>query len=50
MGKLLESLKEYLNNASKEELEENWKELEPYNEIGPDALEYYEELKKYLKI
>lgn len=33
MDKLLESLKEYLNN-----------------EIDPDALEYYEELKKYLKI
>lgn len=49
MGKLLDNLKEYLNNASKEELEENLKELEPYNEIGPDAYEYCKELKKYLK-
>lgn len=39
----------YLNNASKEELEENWKELEPYNEIGPDVTEYMEYIRKLHK-
>ncbi len=34
MGKLVQELMEYLNNTSNEQLEEDFKELEYYNEIG----------------
>lgn len=37
MGKLTQELTEYLSNASDEQLEEDFKELESYNEIGPDV-------------
>lgn len=37
MGKLAQELIEYLSNASDEQLEEDFKELESYNEVGPDT-------------
>lgn len=40
MSKLLEELINYLDNTSKEVLEENLKQLEPYTKIGPTADEY----------
>lgn len=47
--RLLDRLKEYLDNASKEELEKDWKELESYNNIGPDVKEYIEYIRKLHK-
>lgn len=40
MGKLVQELMEYLNNASNEQLEEDFKELEYYNEIGPNVEDF----------
>lgn len=41
-SRLLDRLKEYLDNASKEE-------LEPYNNIGPNVKEYMEYIRKLNK-
>lgn len=52
MGTLVEQLIAYLESATPEQLEEDWKELEPYNEIGPSAeewMKYAEERLKELK-
>lgn len=40
MEKLVQELMEYLNNASNEQLEEDFKELEYYNEIGPNVEDF----------
>ena len=40
MGKLLEELQEYFSNATTEQLEKDWKELEPFSHIGPEAKEF----------
>lgn len=40
MGKLLEELLKYLSSTSPEQLEKNWKEIEPYSQIGPTAEEF----------
>lgn len=40
MGKLLDSLINYLDNATPEQLERDWKELEPFSKIGPSVDEY----------
>lgn len=40
MGNIVQSLKEYFQNTSKSQLDTDWKEIEPLNEVGPDALEY----------
>lgn len=42
MGNLYESLKNYLENTSKDVIEKDWEEMEYLNEIGPDAIEYAE--------
>lgn len=39
-SKLVESLRKYLNETPPEQLEKELEELEPYNEIGPDCMEY----------
>lgn len=39
MGKLLEGVLEYLNNATEEQLQQDWEELKESNEIGP-SMEY----------
>lgn len=48
MGKLLENLKNYFENTPKDEIEKHLAEIEYLNDIGPDVLEYAEELKKYI--
>lgn len=40
MGKLLEELLNYLSSVSPDQLEKDWKELEPYSQIGPTAEEF----------
>lgn len=40
MGKLLDSLKEYFENNSKEVLEKDWEELKHFTEFNSDVLEY----------
>ncbi len=42
MGDLFESLKDYFENTPKEVLDNDWKEMEYLNEIGPDVIEYAE--------
>lgn len=41
MGKLFNSLKEYFDNTSEEQLEKDWDEVKHLNDIGCDVLEYY---------
>lgn len=45
MGNLLDSLKDYFENTPKEVLDNDWKEIEYLNEIGPDVIEYAEYVK-----
>mgnify|MGYP000139414625 CR=1 FL=1 len=40
MGNLFESLKDYFENTPKGVLDNDWKEVENHNEIGPDVIEY----------
>ena len=40
MKKVFESLKNYFENTSSEQIEKDWKELKKYNEIGPDIEEF----------
>ena len=42
MSKLLEELQEYLSNATTEQLEKDWKELEPFSHIGTEAKDFVE--------
>ena len=42
MSKLLDDLLNFLSSATHEQLEENWKRLEPYENIGPNAREFVE--------
>lgn len=42
MSKLLDDLLDFLSRATNEQLEENWKRLEPYEDIGPNAKEFVE--------
>lgn len=49
MGKLLNQLKKYFENTPKEVLEEESKEWEYLNEIGPDVLEYAKLIRGYIK-
>lgn len=50
MGKLFESLKDYFEKTPKEILDNDWKEIEYLNEIGPDVIEYAEYVKNYLAL
>lgn len=40
MGKLVKNLLNFLENATPEQLEENWKHLEKYSNIGSNAIEF----------
>lgn len=40
MSKLLDDLLNFLSSATHAQLEENWKRLEPYENIGPNAREF----------
>jgi hypothetical protein len=46
MGKIYNSLKEYFENTPKEQLDKDWEEIEPLNNIGVDVLEWAEFAKK----
>lgn len=35
-SKLIQRLEEYINNATPEQLEKDWAELEKYNQFGPN--------------
>ena len=38
-SKLIQGLQDYLDNTSPEQLEQDWKELEKFNQYGPDIEE-----------
>ena len=40
MGNLFESLKNYFENTPKKVLDNDWKDIEHLNEIGPNVIEY----------
>lgn len=50
MGNLFESLKAYFENTPKEVLNNDWKEIEYLNDIGPDVIEYAEYVKRIFDI
>lgn len=41
---LVKGLKDYFENTPQEQLDKDFQELEVYNQIGPDALEYIEQV------
>lgn len=41
-SELIQGLLDYLNNTSPEQLEQDWKELEQFNQYGPDIEECLE--------
>ncbi len=43
---LIKGLKEYFENTPQEQLDKDFQELEVYNQIGPDALEYLDHTMK----
>ena len=45
-SKCLQELKEYLDNATPEQLEEDWKEIEKFSKVGPIADEYVKQCKE----
>lgn len=47
MGKIAESLRKYFDETPQDVLEREWEELNPLNEIGPDATEYIERVRSY---
>lgn len=46
MGKLLEELKNFLFTATPEQLEQAWKEVEQFKDVGPTITEYIENMKE----
>lgn len=46
MGKIYNSLKEYFQITSQEQLDKDWEEIESLNNIGIDVLEWSEFVKK----
>lgn len=40
MSKLVKELLNFLETATPEQLEENWKHLEEYSKVGPSAIEF----------
>lgn len=47
---MYEDLKKYFENTSKEQLDEDWKELKHWNEIGPDVSEYIDFVAKNFEV
>lgn len=39
-SKLVNRLLDFLEKATSEQLEENWKHLEEYSKVGPNAIEF----------
>lgn len=50
MGNLFESLKNYFENTPKEVFDNDWKEIEYLNGIGPDVIEYAKLVKEQFGI
>lgn len=50
MGALLESLKRYFDNTPKDILENDWKENEYLDNIGPDVTEYVNYVQEYFRV
>ncbi|MBO7225686.1 MAG: recombinase [Bacteroidales bacterium] len=50
MGTLLESLKRYFENTPKDILENDWKENEYLDNIGPDVTEYVNYVQEYFRV
>ena len=48
MSKLVNRLLNFLENATPERLEENWKYLEKYSNVGPNAMDYINKVIKTL--
>jgi hypothetical protein len=46
MKSIVQILKEHFQNTPEEQLEKEWKELEPLNNIGPDVEEYCKTVKR----
>lgn len=46
MEKMLKKLEKYFENTSKEKIEKEWEKIKQWNEIGPDAIEYCNMIKK----
>lgn len=46
MSDIIKELKEYLNNASEEQLKKDWEKYKHYNNIGPTVEEYLAMVKK----
>lgn len=40
MGKLLEELRNFLSTATPEQLEQAWKEVEQFKDVGPTITEF----------
>lgn len=48
MSKLVKELLDFLESATPEQLDENWKQLEKYSNVGPNAIEFVnKQLKNY---
>lgn len=48
MSKLVKELLNFLETATPQQLEENWKQLEKYSKVGPNANEFVnKQLKNY---
>ena len=47
MGKLAESLKRYFKETPQDILDRDWEEIKPLNDIGPDVIEYVEQVLLY---
>lgn len=48
MSKLLDSVIEHIESLTPEQLEEEFKELEPYTHIGPSVEEYINYVKQHV--
>ena len=46
MSNLLQSLQEHFDNSSPDQLDKEWKEIEDFQNVGPDVEEYVEFVKK----
>lgn len=50
MGNLFKSLKDYFENTPKDVLENDWKEIEPFNEIEPTINDFLKHNNKINKL
>lgn len=46
MDKILAEMKEYFANTSEEQIEKDWQELAEYNQFGPKAKDFVEDILK----